>query len=266
MPRLQVDADDGVPLLDESRDRRRADAAGGAGDERDPHDEPAQHVGDHRLEHPLTLGRGRARRVAEHPVGGHRRDAAGHHRGENLPQRLGVPDLGQVEPDRLRTQVQHQRGLGEAGVQVHRPRSRRAPTRPRRRPCRAARLPPWALTKTTRSAQVRSDRVSSTSDLRQRLGADRRGAGEGLVLAAGPVGQRRRDPGARQLRRHRRRATAIGDGGVGVERQVRAVLLDRADRHQHEPRRAGESSGAASASRPGWRAQVDHAGYGPGAS
>ena len=115
-----------------------------------------------------------AGRVAEHAVGRHRADSAGDERGEERRDRRGVAGLGEVEPDGPGPQVEHQRGLGEAGVGVHLLGGARHPdtswpsaTSWPTAAVSAARLPPCALTKTTRAHHVRSDRVSSTSTWRR---------------------------------------------------------------------------------------------------
>ena len=71
----------------------------------------------------------------------------------------------------------------------------------------------------------------------ERRRADRDRAREVLVLAARAVRDRRRDDGVDADRREPRGEGVADDGrhdGVGVERQVRPVLLGRAERHEHE--------------------------------
>jgi hypothetical protein len=82
-------------------------------------------------------------------------------------------------------------------------------------------------------------RVTAKLDQQSRQGdmSDRQRAGEVRVLAARPDRDCRSEadavpPGARALRNR------DGDPGVGIERQVRSVLLKRTDRHDKHPPRA----------------------------
>ncbi len=84
----------------------------------------------------------------------------------------------------------------------------------------------------------------------QRRGSDRDGAGEPLVLAAGAVADRGREHPVRSSRSAEPVGNSAGDrggdAGVGVQRQVRSVLLGRPDRHDQRGR---PCSAAASTSR-----------------
>ena len=212
----------------------------------------AQLVGEGR-EHLGAVRRIRGRRVAEDAVRGHGRQPGGPDRLADLAPARRAARLDPIDADRLGVEVQHHRRLGATCVGItaghlwvphrhvaalgdeqrratrqcldvaavavdeqHRaegPRSRR----PRRRQRRAA--------------QFDDDRL-------ERRRADRQRARERLVLARGAdrdrwtddrVGTSSDQPLA-QLR---------GDAEVGVERQVRSVLLAAADRHDQQLRIAG---------------------------
>ena len=131
---------------------------------------------------------------------------------------------------------EHQRRLRAARVGVaagerRRTRRRRAPRtgaagRPRRR---VETLPPWPLTNTSRPAQRAGRPAQLDQQQPQRLVPDRHRAREALVLARGAVGD---GWGDEQGTGRRTGGDRRGDPGVGVERQVRTVLLDGADRHE----------------------------------
>ena len=94
-------------------------------------------------------------------------------------------------------------------------------------------LPPWPLRNTSRSAGVmatqrpRSSSTASSVDGRQPHGARRP-----RVLVRLRVRQRRQQPGVDLVadRGDRRLGDALGDEQVGVEREVRSVLLDGPER------------------------------------
>ena len=103
----------------------------------------------------------------------------------------------------------------------------------------ASRLPPCPLTISTRPGPAAGGAAVLDEQPGQRLGADRDRAGEALVLAAGAVGQRRARAGRRPAPPTAASATAQATDGVGAQRQVVAVLLDRPERDD-EQRRLGD--------------------------
>ena len=152
------------------------------------------------------------------------------------PSGAVAPGRGPLEAHEVGAQRQQQRRLGPPGVGVAAGDARppRQDARGRRRASvaiarsTASRLPPWPLTSTTPPDQS-AERTSSTIDGGRGVGADRQRAGEAGVLAAGRDGRatgRRRRPVRRAASPAARASATI----VSVcQRQVRAVLLARAD-------------------------------------
>ena len=138
-------------------------------------------------------------------------------------------------------QGEHQRGLGAAGVGVAAEARRQARTS---RPSARRQLDRGGERRGVAAVGVDEDeaveglgRRAAELDQDQlgRRGADRERPGEVLVLAARAVGEGRGDDGAGHPRRG-----ALGerdrDRRVGPDRQVRAVLLGRPERHQQRRR------------------------------
>ena len=206
----------------------------------------------------LALGRGRARRVAEHAVGAELADAAGPQPGHDLGQRPGLAPLGGVEADVARREREHDRRLHAARVRVRYQRQAGGGEQGGADPgvpdlavaslgaqCRAGFADRGHVAAVPVDQEHRRPverRVTAELDQQSRQSdmSDGQCAGEVRVLAARPEGDRRREPdaaapGARPGR----------DGGrdprVGIERQVRPVLLQRTDRHhEHPPRPRGD--------------------------
>ena len=150
--------------------------------------------------------------------------------------------------DQRRRQREHQRRLDAARVGIaapaRRPRPRRVPLVAQlpHRGASGSALPPCAQTNSTRCERSRTDQLDERE--LQRRAADRERPREPRVLAARPVRQRRGDHGVQ------RRSERGRDDRVGAQRQVRAVLLGRAERHdeqvaRHRARRQRSSAEAA---------------------
>ncbi len=197
-----------------------------------PGDRAGQSLGEFR-EEPLAFGRRRAGRVAEDAVAAHRAHSPLAQYRHDLADRPGLTRLGRVQAHRARGQREHDRGLEPAGVRV-------AAGQPGVPGVRGPAL-------VAKSAGRRLDRggvaavpvdqqqggpvqagVAAKLDQAggKRLGADGQGAGEVRVLAARADAERGCQGDARPARagppRHRH-----GDPRVGVERQMRPVLLQR---------------------------------------
>ncbi len=195
-------------------------------------------------EEPLALVGRSARRVAEHTV---RADCAHavlvQHR-HDLADWPDVASAGQVHVHRAGGQREHDRGLEPAGVRVAAGQSGVPGVRG---PALVAESADRRLDRGGIAAvpvdQQQSGPVQAGVAAKldqaggQRLRADRQRAGEVRVLAARPDAERGCQgdgrPARAGLARHRH-----GDPGVGVERQVRPVLLQRPHRHHQQPPRA----------------------------
>jgi hypothetical protein len=213
---------------------------------------PAQ-VGHEQAEQAFALGRGGARGVAEDAVRADVPDAAGAQVRHDLAQRPGVAGRGGIKPHVIGGERQHDRRLHPPRVRVGHQGFRRpehggaqagVPA------AAAASLIGQQLERVAdrgRVAAVAVDeehrrpvegRVPTQLDQQSRQSdtADRQGAGEIGVLAAGPDRDRRRErhPGAPRARPDR---DGGGDPGIGVERQMRPMLLKRPDRHHQQPSR-----------------------------
>ncbi len=194
-------------------------------------------------EEPLALGRRRAGRVTQDAVAADRAHSPLAQHRHDLADRPGVTRLGRVQPDRAGRQREHDRGLQPAGVRV----AAGQPGVPGMRGPALVTEPGGRRLDRGRVAAVPVDQeeggpvqagVAAELDQAggQRLGADGQRAGEVRVLAARPDTERGRQGDARPARacppRHRH-----DDPRVGVERQVRPVLLQRPHRHyQQAPR------------------------------
>ena len=175
-------------------------AAGSAEPVRRP-SRPGRRARPRAVEQRRALGGGRAGRVAEHAV---RADRARRRALEEPACSSASGRFAGLGRDPVRTargvERQHQRGLGPAGVGVAAPvaASTRSTSRRTRRASRcAARATASALPAVRGHEQDAgeasvAERPSSTSTQLERVLADRQRAGKVLVLAAGPVGQRRR--------------------------------------------------------------------------
>jgi len=199
-------------------------------------DRAGQSLGEFR-EEPLTLGRRRAGRVAEDAVGAHHAHAPLAQHRHDLADRLRITSLGVIQPDGLGRQREHDRGLEPAGVRV----ALRQPGVPGVRGPALVAKPAGGRLDRGGVAAVPVDQqqggpvqagVAAKLDQAggQRLAADGQRAGEVRVLAARADAERGRQRDARPARagppRYRH-----GDPRVGVERQMRPVLLQRPHRH-----------------------------------
>ena len=247
------------PISGESSGARCADATGGAGDESDGtiggvggigHFElrglrisPACHVSRKSIDQFIHEGDsflgGRSRRVTEHTVGCH----GDHPTGEDpvLQLRPGsqVAWLRPVEPDEIGRDRQEHRRLGSPGVCVT-TRKRAASD------MGTAAFVPQSLVCPPQGSAVAAVRIAPdhtgegirrSTDLDGRLlehgGTERQRTGKSGVLTRGADGDRWSDdrigaPGSEAL------GNRDGDARVGVEGKVRAVLLGRAERHDHQ--------------------------------
>src|SRR5690606_4128005 len=188
--------------------------------------------------------------VAEDAVGGRVGDGAGADRGEEFGQRGGGAGFGQAGADQFRGDGEQHRGLGPSGVGVggaagggqhagaREPGARRAGgLGAQDAQCRGGGFGVAAVPADEHG--VPRPGAGGAGQVEQgggdRLDGQPQGSGEGAVLAAGPVGQGGGDRGAvREVPRGGVRQV-FGDPHVGVERQVRPVLLHRADRDQQYP-------------------------------
>ena len=192
-------------------------------------------------EQPLAFGRRRAGRVAEDAVAAHRAHSPLAQYRHDLADRPGVPRLGRVQAHRTGGQREHDRGLEPAGVRV----AAWQPGVPGVRGPALVAKPAGRRLDGGGVAAVPVDQqqcwpvqagVAAKLDQAggQRLGADRQRAGEVRVLAARADAECGRQGDARPTRAsppHDRH----GDPRVGVERQMRPVLLQRPYRHHQQP-------------------------------
>ena len=229
-------------------DRRRADAPRRTGDDRGRAHEGGQ-CDDTDAARSLTRASSSARpSSALAPVGSPStplddtgRTPSARRRGSNVASGSVQPGSASSRRTTAGSMASSKRRLRPAGVRVPaRPsrRARRARRRPRRRS--AARADDQRLL----VAAVRVDEhhagegaAGGAHELDEQVGqdlvADEERAGEVGVLAAGPVGHGGRHGDARAARRQPGR-DGDGDAGVGVEGEVRPVLLERAQRdRQH---------------------------------
>ena len=197
-----------------------------------PGDRAGQSLGEFR-EEPLAFGRRRAGRVAEDAVAAHRAHSPLAQYRHDLADRPGVTRLGRVQAHRPGCQREHDRGLEPAGVRV----AAGQPGVPAVRGPALVAKPAGRRLDRGGVAAVPVDQqqggpvqagVAAKLDQAggKRLGADGQGAGEVRVLAARADAERGCQGDARPARagppRHRH-----GDPRVGVERQMRPVLLQR---------------------------------------
>ena len=220
-------------------------------------DRAGQSLGEFR-EEPLAFGRRRAGRVAEDAVAAHRAHSPLAQYRHDLADRPGVTRLGRVQAHRAGGQREHDRGLEPAGVRV----AAGQPGVPGVRGPALVAKPAGRRLDGGGVAAVPVDQqqggpvqagVAAKLDQAggQRLGADGQRAGEVRVLAARADAECGRQGDARPARagppRHRH-----GDPRVGVERQMRPVLLQRPHRHHQQP------PGAAFHIRPPHPRQLEH--------
>ena len=192
-------------------------------------------------EQPLAFGRRRAGRVAEDAVAAHRAHSPLAQYRHDLADRPGVPRLGRVQAHRAGGQREHDRGLEPAGVRV----AAWQPGVPGVRGPALVAKPAGRRLDGGGVAAVPVDQqqcwpvqagVAAKLDQAggQRLGADRQRAGEVRVLAARADAECGRQGDARPTRAGPPR-DRHGDPRVGVERQMRPVLLQRPYRHHQQP-------------------------------
>ena len=183
-------------------------------------------------EQPLALRGGGAARIPEHAVRAHRPYAIASQVIHESAHRPGVAGFGLVVLHRGRIEVQQQGGLGAAGVGIT-ARGRHV------KRCTAAALGTQARERRVDGIPVATVRVDQqhrlpvarcvSAEFEQQLGqrgrADRQRASEVGVFSARAEGDRRRHrdilaPRGRPARDRER------DARVGVQRQVRTVLLE----------------------------------------
>ncbi len=195
-------------------------------------------------EEPLAFGRRGTGRVAEDAVRAYGEHPVLVQHGQDLAEGPDIAFLGDIEPHRLGGQREHDRRLEPAGVRV----AAREPGVPDVRNAVLVAEPADRRPDRGGVAAVPVDqqqggpvqaRVAAKLDQAggQRLRADRQRAGEVRVFAAGADADRGRQGNTVPARagppRH-----GHGDPGVGVEWQVRPVLLQRPHRHHKQPPRA----------------------------
>ena len=208
-----------------------------------PVDRDAQPLGEPR-EEPFALGRRRAGRIAKDAVRADCADPVLVQYGQHLADGPDIALLGRVQPHRLRGQREHDRGLVPACVRI----AAGQPGVPGQRgPSLVAKQADRSIDRGGIAAVPVNQKqggpvqagVAAKLDQAggQRFGTDRKRAGEVGVLSARADAdrgsQRHAGPARAGSPRHRH-----GDPGVGVERQVRPVLLQRSHRNHQQPPRA----------------------------
>jgi hypothetical protein len=192
----------------------------------------------------LAFGRGGPGRVAEHAVGAHGPHALLPQHRHDLADRPELAWFGRVQVHRVRVKREHDRGLGPAGVRVPAGQpgvpglaGASLVAQPAGR-CLHRRDVPAVPVDQQHGGPVQAGVPPQLDQAGgQGLLADGQRAGEGRMLTAGADGEGRGQRHAGTARtgppgqRH-------GDPGVGVQRQVRAVLLQRAGRYHQQPPRA----------------------------
>ena len=183
------------------------------------------------------------------PFGGDGAHAAGAQAGADRGQRRRLAGRGAIEPHEVGADRQQQRRLGAAGVGVAAGDPRppgQGRIGPRRRVdavarSTASRLPPWPLTSTTPAAQS-ADRTSSTITAAVVSVPSDSVPGKpacsplAVTVSDGPTVVRPSAGGEAG-------GDGLGDDRVGGQRQVRAVLLARADRDaQDRPARPRQAT------------------------
>ena len=200
---------------------------------------------DHLPEDARTLHRGRRRRVTQHAHLTHRRHSPVTHLGQKSSQWCPVPARQARRSARLPVKYVAIQTFpcGRHGRRHPRPHGHQVTSRPsrsrRRQPPIASTLPPCPLTKTSRRAQPQAERPYSTSSRRASVPIDTVPA-KPSCSPRGSVGDR----GCEQIPIMIRPVEVLGggaghrggDAGVGVQRQVRAVLLGRTHRDQDRGR------------------------------
>ena len=248
---------DGVPAGRHQRvDRRRADASGRARD--DGHRahvwtsasrDRRRQVGDQGFEEGEPLLRTRSRGVAQHAVGRYRPHPLGAQTWQQPVDGLGAARLGEVQAHGSGVEGQHQRRLGAPRVRIT-PGHDGAPhqqlvavgvTAPRHVGQRRL-VAPVGVHQQDAAEGGAGAADELDEERRQGLVPDEQSARECGVLAAGPVGDRRCDDDARPAGRQPG-GEGVGDPGVGIEREMRPVLLERTQgqRQQGSARRRSTS-------------------------
>ena len=197
-----------------------------------------------RVEQRPALVGARSRGVTQHAVGRYRPHPLGAQRGSRVPSGSVHPASASSSRTARGIDGQHQRGLRPPGVRV----TARGGGPPHEHvvalggAARAAagpgppRCPPWALTTTTPAKEPRAERTSSTRRPASTSWPTSSVPGNPACsplapyATAGATG----DTGTRAAGQPR--GHGDGDAGVGVEREVRPVLLERAERHGQDGR------------------------------
>ena len=195
-------------------------------------------IGAEPVEQRAALGGGGPGRIAEHPVRAHRAHAAGPQQRQSLGQRPGVAGVAacSAHPRRASASsidVSARPACGspsQRGRTAARRGTRRAASRPRGPAARRFRRAPRRPAAGARRSRA-ADRPSSTSSSSSAACPIDSVPGKPACSPLEPYGQRGRDEhvvaGRREALAQRDR-----DVGVGGQRQVRAVLLGRPERHR----------------------------------